>query len=385
MADGTPESAHEAPKEYRAPALLFTRRLGFRLCLLVLVAVAPLFAFAARAAMDSRDDAIRAAGSQAERLAEVAAYSQQVVLEQALRVLEAAAATPPVTRGDAAERTVFLKEMLARNPGYLDFHLVAADGSIVASASPEGTAKEYADPRVADRALKTGQPAVGDFEKRANGQPTVYLARPAGEGLVLGACLTMGWLERYHATLRLPDGSVLDVLDPKGLNLVRLPKSSVGDTGQIHPAPHLLAVRSDALPVVGEDTDGVRRYFGVAPLLVQGTNRGFQVVIGIPETAVIGPAQRAMTIHLVVSAMVLVISLALAQVMAEQFVLKRVNGLILATKRLASTDLSGLRARQRVCQDPSELGDLERSFDDMARALEKRARELDEKARGLER
>ena len=382
MADGTPNAGRDAPTEYRAPTLLFTRRLGFRLCLLVLVAVAPLFALAAKSAIAARDEAVRSAGSQAERLADITAHTQEETIVYALRLLEAAAASGPLSRGSAEERTAYLKDMLVRNPGYRDFHMVGPDAAFVAGARSAEESGPMCDRLVVDRVLKTKLPAVGNFEKGAKGPPTVYVARPAGDGLVLGASLTLGWLEQFQAALRLPNGSVLDIVDPKGLNLIRLPKSAPVDVGQIHPGPQLLAVRADDSPVVGEDTDGVRRFFGISPLVTEGTKRGYIVIVGIPEAAVTAPADLALKISLVVSAIVLVISLVLAQVMAEQFVLKRVNGLILATKRLASTDLSGLKARRRVCQDPSELGDLERSFDDMARVLERRAKELDEKARG---
>jgi hypothetical protein len=379
MADGTPEPWKDAPTEYHAPALLFTRRLGFRLGLLVVVAVAPLFALAARAALRTREDAVRAAGSQAERLADITAHTQDEDIVSALRMLEASAG--PASRGTAEERTAYLKDMLARNPGYRDFHLLAADGSFVAGAHPAAETPAMTEKLVVERVVKTKLPVVGTFEKAAKGPPTVYLARPAGDGLVLGASLTLGWLEQFEKALRLPEGSVLDIVDPKGLNLIRLPKSKPVDVGQIHPAPQLLATRADDMPVVGEDTDGVRRFFGVAPITTEGTRRGFLVIIGIPEAAVTAPADLALKVSLVVSLLVLVISLVFAQVIAEQLVLKRVNGLILATKRLASTDLATLKARQRVCQDPSELGDLERAFDDMARALEKRARELEERSK----
>ena len=373
MADGTPDAPQEVPTEYRPPALLFTRRLGFRLGLLVLVAVAPLFAFSAKAALDSRDQAVRAAAGQAERLAYITAHTQEEAIVYGLRVLEAATSAPPLARGTIEEKAAYLKDMLARNPGYRDFHLVGADGAVVAGALAPAESAALCDRNVVERVQKTRLPSVGDFEKPAKGPPTVYVARPAGDGLVLGACLSLGWLEQFHTALGLPDGGVLDVLDPKGLNLIRLPRSAREDVGQIHPGPQLLATRADDRPVAGEDTDGVRRFFGIAPLVTEGTRRGYVVVVGIPEGAVTSPADLALKISLVVTLLVLVISLVAAQVMAEQFVLKRVNGLILATRRLASTDLATLRARRRVCQDPSELGDLERAFDEMARSLEKRA------------
>ena len=48
-----------------------------------------------------------------------------------------------------------------------------------------------------------------------------------------------------------------------------------------------------------------------------------------------------------------------------------------------ATDLHLLKARRRVSQDPSELGDLERSFDRMALHMEERAQELETRARAL--
>ncbi len=384
--DDAPGGRFDGPTEYTPPALLFTRRLGFRLCILVLVAVVPLFALGIHTTLRSRREAIRAAGTEAVRLARITSRGLQEVNTRAVLLLEAVAATPAVTRGTDAERTALLKEQLARSPGFADFHLVRADGSVVASALPPEQSKALCDRHVLERVLKTKLPAVGDFEKTPTGPPTVYIARPAGEGLVLGAVLTLDWLEQFQGALQLPSGSVLDILNPKGLNLIRLPKSAKGDTLQIHPAPHLLAEPSQGedMPLVGEDTDGVRRFFGIAPLVTGRTKQDFLLVVGIPEDAVVAPADNALLLSLVISALVLVVSLVLAQVMAEQLILRRVNGLILATRRLASVDLADLRARRRVSQDPSELGDLERAFDEMARTMEKRAQELDSRARDIE-
>jgi hypothetical protein len=377
---------YDGPTDYTPPAMLFTRRLGFRLGLLVLVAVVPLFVLGFLTTLRSRRDAIRSAGAEAGRLARITSRSLQEVNTRAVLLLEAVAGSPAVVRGTDAERTAFLKEQLARSPGFADFQLVRADGSVVASAIPADQSKALCDPHVLERVLKTKLPAVGDFEKGPAGPPTVYIARPAGEGLVLGATLTLDWLEQFQGALQLPSGSVLDILNPKGLNLIRLPKAAAGDTGQIHPAPHLLAApgQGDDMPLVGEDTDGVRRFFGIAPLVTGRTSQDFLLVVGIPEDAVVAPANSALLLSLVISAIVLVVSLVLTQVMAEQLILRRVNGLILATKRLGSVDLADLKARRRVSQDPSELGDLERSFDDMARALEKRAQDLDRRAKDLE-
>jgi hypothetical protein len=383
---GAGKGKWDGPTTYAPPSLLFTRRLGFRLGLLVFLAVAPLFVLGILTSLRARDEAIRMSSNEAGRIARVAARAQEETYSQAVRLLDAVAQAPVVTHGSDTERAVYLKELQSRSPGFLDFHLARTDGTVVAGALPMAASQGLCDRQVLDRVFKTKLPAVGDFQKGTSGPPTVYVARPAGEGLALGAVMSLGWLEQFQGRLQLPEGSVLDLLDARGLNLLRLPRASAGDVGQIHPAPQLLLARlpGEERPLSGEDTDGVTRFFGIAPLVTGGTKKGFLVVVGIPEAAVVGPAEGALRQSMVVSALVLVGSLVLAQILAEQLILRRINGLILATRRLASTDLAGLRARQRVCQEPSELGDLERSFDDMARTLEKRARELDQRAKELE-
>jgi hypothetical protein len=384
--DGPQGGRPEGPTSYTPPALLFTRRLGFRLGLLVFIAVAPLFVLGVLSSLRQRDEAIRLADGEAGRIARVAARAQEETYTQAVRLLEAVAQVPAVANGTDAERAAYLKELLPRSPGFTDFHLVRPDGSVVAGALGPEASKALCDRQVIERVFKTKLAAVGDFQKVGNASPTVYVARPAGEGLALGAVMTLGWLEQFQARLQLPEGSVLDLLDARGLNLLRLPRADKGDVGQVHPAPQLLLARlpGEQRPLSGEDTDGVTRFFGLAPLVTGGTKKGFLVVVGIPESAVVGPAESALKQSLVVSAIVLVVSLVIAQILAEQLILRRINGLILATRRLASVDLSSLRARKRVSQDPSELGDLERSFDEMARHLEARARELDRRAKEME-
>jgi hypothetical protein len=372
------------PTSYTPPPLLFTKRLGFRLGLLVFVAVVPLFGFSVWSALRARDAAVRAASAEVSRLARLAARNQQAAVDQANRILQAAA-TQPWASGPDAGLAEELKAIVARSPDILDVQVLKADGSLVASALPPDASGGLCDKKVVDAVLKLKKPAAGDFEKSAGGTPRVFLARPFPGDRVLGASFSLAWLEQFQGLLQLPDGSVLDVVDPAGLNLLRLPKAAAGDVHQVHPVVVFGAAvyMEQEVPTAAEDTDGVRRYYGVSTLDAGGARKGFLVVVGIPEVGVIASANRALTTSLIVSTMVLILSLVLAQVMAEQFVIKRVNGLILATKRLATTDLAKLKARTRVCQDPSELGDLERSFDEMAKNLEQRAQELDRRAREM--
>lgn len=381
----------EETEPYVAPRFLFARRLAFRLAALVLVAVVPLFVLEVRGRIAHRDAAVRAAGVEAGRLARIAARNQEDAFRQAQHLLQALADAPVLKSGSAAEREAYLKDLLDQTSGVVDFHLTTPDGTVVAGARGTGVSTTLRDLPTIQRAVHTGRAAVGNFENGPDGKPTVQLARalPGPDGkpeVVLGAVLGLGWLGQFQSALQLPAGSVLEIVDPSGVLLLRLPEVANAGIGKPHPA---IAAQRDILPgderpVVAADSDGARRFFGIAPITTGGTRKGFAVLVGIPEESVLGPANAALLLSLVVSTVVLVVSLLLSQFMAERFVLQRVNGLILATKRLAATDLADLKARARICKDPSELGDLERSFDVMAHALEARAQELNARAKALE-
>jgi len=380
----------EDREPYVAPRFLFARRLAFRLAALVLVAVIPLFALGVWGRLRDRDAAVREAGAQAGRLARIAARNQEEAFREAQHLIAAIADVPVLRGGTEAERDAYLKDLLERSSGFIDFHLAKPDGTVVAGARGAAASKAHCDAATVQRAVQTGRAAVGSFENGPDGKPVVHLAKPltGSDGkaeFVLGATLGLGWLEQFQSALQLPAGSVLEVVDPAGILMLRLPDGASG-IGKVHPAIEAQrgVLPGSDRPLVAADSDGARRFFGICPLTTGGSKKGFAVLVGIPEESVLGPANRALTVSLVASAIVLVVSLLLSQFMAERFVLRRVYGLILATKRLATTDLGELRARAKICKDPSELGDLERSFDVMARALEERAQELNRRAKEMD-
>ncbi|MCK6482030.1 MAG: HAMP domain-containing protein [Planctomycetes bacterium] len=381
MADRKPDGAAnpEGPASYAPPALPFLHRLPFRLGAMVLLAVLPVAALLVRDDLAARDGAIRAAGREAGRLARIAARNQEQDFERAQALLETLAGSAVVRSGTDEERGAHLRDLLPRLAGFHDLHLRAPDGAVAASALPAAASLALCDDDDRKRAVATGLPVVGNFRTGADGVPVVHLVRPlggrgSGDGRVLCATVGIGWLASFQRNLDLAGDATLEVLDPEGTVLLRLPGGRPGSG--VHPARDLFSFGEDA-PVVAAGPDGARRFFGYCPLVTGGSKQGFGVVVGLPEEAVTAPLDRALRLSLGIAAGVLLLSLVGARMLAERLVLRRVNGLILATRRVASSDLSRFRARTRVCQDPSEIGDLERSFDDMARALERRAAEIE--------
>ena len=389
---GGDEPWRDGPDSYSPPSLVFLHRLQFRLAALVGLCVLPLAALLVVEHVHARTGAVVAAGREAGRLARIAARNQEQDFARTRQLLEALSGARVIREGTAAERTAHFRDLVSRTPGLLDIHLLRPDGTVLASALPAEEAAALCDREVVAESVKTALSAVGNFRTGGGQGPTVHVVLPlAGkEGppdLVLGATVGLGWLAQFQRALDLPGDSVLELLDPEGRLMLRLPAAGSPVAGWMHPAPALLRdlPLGEDLPVVAADTDGVRKFFGLCPLVTGGSKQGFNVAIGIPESIVTEPLDRALLLNLVLTGTVLLVCLGVARVLGNRLILRRVNGLILATRRLASTDLSKLRARVRVCQDPSELGDLERSFDDMARALEKRGSELDARAKELER
>ena len=389
---GGDEPWRDGPDSYSPPSLVFLHRLQFRLAALVGLCVLPLAALLVVEHVHARTGAVVAAGREAGRLARIAARNQEQDFARTRQLLEALSGARVIREGTAAERTAHFRDLVSRTPGLLDIHLLRPDGTVLASALPAEEAAALCDREVVAESVKTALSAVGNFRTGGGQGPTVHVVLPlAGkEGppdLVLGATGGGGGGPPAAGAGAPPGGGGPPPRAPGGGAPPPPPAPGSPVAGWMHPAPALLRdlPLGEDLPVVAADTDGVRKFFGLCPLVTGGSKQGFNVAIGIPESIVTEPLDRALLLNLVLTGTVLLVCLGVARVLGNRLILRRVNGLILATRRLASTDLSKLRARVRVCQDPSELGDLERSFDDMARALEKRGSELDARAKELER
>ncbi|MHC4924512.1 MAG: HAMP domain-containing protein, partial [Planctomycetota bacterium] len=175
-------------------------------------------------------------------------------------------------------------------------------------------------------------------------------------------------------------------VDARGNVIARFPGLGPEHTGKPHPLPSLSrgAAGGDVTARAAAGHDGVRRLYGHAPLETGGPAKGNMVVLGIPEATVLGPIEDSLRQNLIWTTVVAVLALIIARWLGQQMIVERVNALILAMRRVALTELRDFHARGRVCQDPSELGDLERSFDIMAHALESRVNELDIREHAIE-
>ncbi len=115
--------------------------------------------------------------------------------------------------------------------------------------------------------------------------------------------------------------------------------------------------------------DGIPRLYGFSPL---GDTRGLYVSIGIPKDVAFAAADRILARNLLALGIVGALALVAAWFGSNLFILRQVNALTRATKRLGEGDLS---ARTGLPYGQGELGQLAQAFDTMAEVRQARAAE----------
>ena len=131
-------------------------------------------------------------------------------------------------------------------------------------------------------------------------------------------------------------------------------------------------VRETPAPAVLESTglDGIRRLYAHA--FLNGAANRIVVFIGEPLEIVSAPAADIMYHNLAALVAVALVALLAGLAGAQVFILRPVNSLVRAARRVGSGDLT---ARGDLAHQPGELGDLARAFDEMTDSLELRERE----------
>ncbi len=349
-----------------------------RLLLVVGLAVIPAFGLIVHTALEQRRDAVRDVQESALRLARLAASEQGRRLAGARNLLIALSRLPDVRRPDTPACHRLLADLLPEYPLYLNLGVIDPRGRLVCSALPVAAETNLADRAYFQRAVDSRNFAIGDFQiGRVTGKASVNVAYPVlDRGAVTGvifAAIDLDWLNQLVRDARLPEGSTFTVIDRHGTVLVRHPERTW--VGRAYPDSDLVElVRSASAAGIGElaEPDGVPRLLGFSPLLDGGRAGDVYVSIGIPVEAAVSDANRLLLGNLAGLGVVAVLAVAAVWYAGDVFVVRRVRGLVAASRRLAAGDLSATSGGPYG----GEIGELARAFDEMAAALRAREREL---------
>jgi signal transduction histidine kinase len=360
-----------------------------RLLILVLLAVIPSLGLALYTGLEQRRLAAVEAQKDAVRVLEHSVMQQDLLIAGARQLLLALTKLPEVRHRDSGGCNALFFDILERYPFYANLGAIAPDGDVFCSALAFSGRINAADRAYFRRAIATRDFAIGDYQVGlATRRATINFAYPlisdAGEvKAVVFAALDLAWLNKLAAEAQLPQGSTFTVIDRNGTILARYPDPEKW-VGQLIPEAQIFkAIEAQQWEGTAEvpGLDGVPRLYVFTPIAALGGS-GITCAVGIPIAVVFAEVNRMLARNLAGLGVVSLLAFLAAWFGGNQLILRRVNALVSATKRLAAGDLG---ARTGLPYGPGELSHLARTFDEMATTLQAREEALARRAQELAR
>ena len=357
--------------------------LRLRLLGLVMLVLAPWLALVLYTQADERRAAIANVDRDAMRVLELVTSQQEAQIDTARQLLAALARLPQLRTPDTC--SALLKEMLAAYPRYTNFVVADAVGNLTCSAAPMRAPINVSDRAYFQRAIATKHFAVGDYQiGRITQLPALTYAYPiyGADGkieMVVVAVQNLGWLAAAVTPFTLPADAVLVLTDRNGTVLARVPadERSIGKPMRESDVLAAFANGRQRGVLEADDAQGTRRLWVHAPAIA-GVNVG--ATIGMSRAAAFAEIDGRLMRNLAALGVVTLLGSAAAWFGANRL-LRQVDTLVAATRRLASGDLD---TRVKPAGERNELDLLARAFDTMAATLTERERDLriaEEKAR----
>jgi len=351
--------------------------LRVRLTLIVVIAVIPALGLIIYNASEQRRQAIHEAQENTLRLARIAGHLHGEIIEDTRIILTTLAQLPEVRESNLKKCNALMANLIKKYPNYVNLGLVRLDGYTVCNAfDPQSRA--YAGDRnwfkgaIKKKDFSIGEYVVGRIMNKAVlvcGYPVLDSSGKIQS--VVFAAIDLTWFNRFAAEVKMVPGATFVVLDRDGAILARHPDPEKW-TGQKIPDPLLkeIITRHEGL-TEASGLDGAMRVY--AFLSLSGIPIGnVYVKIGIPKDRILSSVNRNLIRNLIMLGFIFISVLLLAWMGGNVFILRQVNTLLEATKRLSDGDLS---VRMRPRHIKGELNQLADGFDRMAEALERRETE----------
>ena len=359
-----------------------------RLILLLLAVFAILISLLAGGFVIQREERIHAAWDNLLGHTRLIAARQQSIAAQADAILNGLRLSRELRPGASSVACAqLLVERIKQEPKFIQAGLTLPDGELACAAGPPGAPVRIADSRWFQAALQSREMIVSEvITGQIVGMPAVVFSKAMRDqsGRVSGVlylALDLGWLDRELATIELPEGARLVVVDGNGVVAVRHPDPE-GWVGK--KAEHLPLVQR-ILAAGGEGTadeiglDGVRRLFAYAPLL-QTVSGPMYLWLAVPKAVIEAPGRREAIIGLGGMLAVLISTLGLVIWGSNRLVLRPLMILSRVATRIGTGDRG---ARTGLPHSDDEFGLLAKALDETADAVEDRERRLARANRAL--
>jgi PAS domain S-box-containing protein len=354
----------------------------FRLFVLVFLTILPVTALLYHNAMEQRRQAASEMENNAWQLVRLIAVRQQQELSEERELLTNITRAPEIRDPNNVDFcSGYFSQVLVYSSKYLNFALVNSSGEVICSAHPTSENVNLADRPWFRRPMEQRGFSMGEFTiGRITGVPALVLAHPVmdiNREIISVATLSinLSFFLEFPGKENLPAGSEVTVFDRMGTVLAHTPDFNrwVGrEAAQFPIAREVLARQQGITWFTG--ADGVQRLYAFMSIFVEPADvPDAFVAVGLPTEEAFAEINRNLTRNMLILAGVAILTLLAAWWGGNQLLLRHLNALVVAARRLASGDLS---ARMRLRQGQGELTVLAGAFDDMAEALERREAEL---------
>jgi signal transduction histidine kinase/ActR/RegA family two-component response regulator len=352
-----------------------------QLILLILLAIAPVFGMVVYSAHEQQQLQRGEISSNALAFAREVAAKQAQVVERARDLLLTVSRLPAVRERDAARCNALLADLLPRYPQYMNLVVADTNGDIFCSARiMTRPVSVKAEPSFT-RALANPGLALGELSiSQITGKPFIGEGYPVlGERgdvvAVVGAILSVDWLNELSALTRLPDGAALTIIDRSANVVVRAPDPDVW-VGKRWPGSAVLASqrgRDVAMEATG--ADGIRRVYGLSMVDNVPPPAAFHVIVEFSRDAAFEPIRTAMWRNLAWLLVIACTALVLAWYGTEVAVTRPINQLDAATTTVAAGDHI---VRATALRGAPEVRRLAQGFNLMLDELERHRHHLEE-------
>jgi PAS domain S-box-containing protein len=363
---------------------VFERYLRFsslrvRLGLLILMAILPMLGLLLYSYLEERGVAISNVEGDVQQFAGSASAFQEQLIEGTRQLLVALAKQPGVQEQDALLCSRHLAEMSKDYLRYANLGVLSLEGEPFCLASPMPQQESFRSQPWFQQTIENHDFVIADGRGGyTSGRVALNLSYPVIDqsGKVRGvvfAALDLDQLNQITGEVQLPDETEFFMINKKGTVLAYLPDPEKWVGKVLRDPPLIGTILSKGQDIVElSGLDGTKRLYAFTP--VRSTvETGLYVCFGIPTAFAYSEANETLVRHLIGLGMIMVMALLVVWFGSDVMILRPVNALVGAAKRLSSGDM---KARTGLTTGTGELGQLARGFDEMAEALEQQALQL---------
>jgi signal transduction histidine kinase len=355
-----------------------TASLRTRLYLLVLAAIIPVCALIFYTAEEQKQIEVGAILNHAILLAHSAAEQEHQQLEATHNLLMVISEFLLLTDARSGKANRLFVNLLKKSQGYVDLGVLAPDGQLLSSARGVPPIQGSKQPEWFVRCIEQKSFTMGEYKvEHITHEPVLYFAMPVLDehnqiNTVVFAAINLNWINRsiYTSFAELPQGSTLIQIDDSGSILVYEPHSHQW-TEPLNFDPSLLqSILQQGTGVktsVGDD--GVPRIYAFTPIPGSLKARRLYIALEIPQKIAFAKSERIFVRNIILLGFFAVLTVFMVWWVSDILVLRRVNAIVQASRRLAKGDLG---TRIQPIRGDDELSHLARVFNDMASALELR-------------